>query len=217
MIVNPTIGTDRGIRNWILRVFGLNPVQTSSSPCANMYLIRLSFRNQSYNLIAKKIIFRWSFFVRPLRAMVSLWLNMFNYLRFKIQVINRNDFPTEPRQSHATIAGVDKHSDGSYVIKPLKQKLFVDGMAYLLQEIYGIENKNASRKCVDDDDSDENAAECVICMSDVRDTLILPCRHLCLCHSCADSLRYQVRKTLFRYEYDVSLHQRIFSDCLLLF
>ncbi|CAG7726676.1 unnamed protein product [Allacma fusca] len=97
----------------------------------------------------------------------------------------------EPRQSHTTIAGVDKHSDGSYVIKPLKQKLFVDGMAYLLQEIYGIENKNTSRKCIDEEDSDENAAECVICMSDVRDTLILPCRHLCLCHSCADSLRYQ--------------------------
>lgn len=31
----------------------------------------------------------------------------------------------------------------------------------------------------------------MICMSDVRDTLILPCRHLCLCNSCADSLRYQ--------------------------
>lgn len=28
-------------------------------------------------------------------------------------------------------------------------------------------------------------------MCDVRDTLILPCRHLCLCNSCADSLRYQ--------------------------
>lgn len=37
---------------------------------------------------------------------------------------------------------VEKHSDG-YVLKPLKQKLFVDGLSYLLQEIYGIENKNA--------------------------------------------------------------------------
>lgn len=42
-----------------------------------------------------------------------------------------------------------------------------------------------------DDDTEDNGSECVICMCDVRDTLILPCRHLCLCNSCADSLRYQ--------------------------
>eukprot|EP00096_Caligus_rogercresseyi_P015218 TRINITY_DN766_c0_g1_i1.p2 TRINITY_DN766_c0_g1~~TRINITY_DN766_c0_g1_i1.p2 ORF type:complete len:285 (-),score=125.24 TRINITY_DN766_c0_g1_i1:1235-2089(-) len=28
-------------------------------------------------------------------------------------------------------------------------------------------------------------------MCDLRDTIILPCRHLCLCNACADSLRYQ--------------------------
>ena len=80
----------------------------------------------------------------------------------------------------------------------------VDGLCYLLQEIYGIENKkahvDASKVHGDgdgvggcDDDPDDNGSECVICMSDVRDTLILPCRHLCLCNGCADSLRYQVR------------------------
>lgn len=42
-----------------------------------------------------------------------------------------------------------------------------------------------------DDDTEDNGSECVICMCDTRDTLILPCRHLCLCNSCADSLRYQ--------------------------
>jgi hypothetical protein len=31
----------------------------------------------------------------------------------------------------------------------------------------------------------------VVCMCDSRDTIILPCRHLCLCNACADSLRYQ--------------------------
>jgi len=31
--------------------------------------------------------------------------------------------------------------DGSYTIKPIKQKQMVDGLCYLLQEIYGIENK----------------------------------------------------------------------------
>jgi len=95
----------------------------------------------------------------------------------------------EPRQSHMTMAVVEKHSDGQFVIKALKQKLFVDGLCYLLQEIYGIENRNAED--VVDEDLDDTGAECVVCMSDMRDTLILPCRHLCLCNSCADSLRYQ--------------------------
>lgn len=96
----------------------------------------------------------------------------------------------ECRQSHTTICVVDHHSDGTYALRALKQKIFVDGLCYLLQEIYGIENKLVS-KAMGDEDTDDNGSECVICMCDTRDTLILPCRHLCLCNSCADSLRYQ--------------------------
>ncbi|KFM79221.1 putative E3 ubiquitin-protein ligase MGRN1, partial [Stegodyphus mimosarum] len=90
------------------------------------------------------------------------------------------------------IAVVEKNLDGTYTLKPLKQKLFVDGLCYLLQEIYGIENKNVYQsKDATDEDVEDSGSECVICMSDARDTLILPCRHLCLCVNCADSLRYQ--------------------------
>lgn len=96
----------------------------------------------------------------------------------------------ESRQSHTTICVVDHHSDGTYALRALKQKIFVDGLCYLLQEIYGIENKLIN-KSIGDEDTDDNGSECVICMCDTRDTLILPCRHLCLCNSCADSLRYQ--------------------------
>lgn len=95
--------------------------------------------------------------------------------------------------SHIMYAVIEKSPEGSYIIKPLKQKQFVDGLCYLLQEIYGIENKNMERlKDVDpDEEVEDSGAECVICMSDMRDTLILPCRHLCLCSACAESLRYQ--------------------------
>lgn len=98
----------------------------------------------------------------------------------------------EPRQSHVLIAVVEKNADNIFSIKPLKQKLFIDGLCYLLQEIYGIENKNVFQpKDISDDEVEDSGSECVICMCDARDTLILPCRHLCLCNSCADSLRYQ--------------------------
>lgn len=173
-----------------------------------------------------------------------------------------------PRQSHSLIATVEKSQmDESYFLKPLKQLIFVDGVVYILQEIFGIENKqfnlslkqtskkekqirssefnqtkllnklksgsiqsNLSSKSIklnsastssmqsrgsnksiykdglesidpnssniDEQDqfkslSSERNSECVVCMSDDRDTLLLPCRHLCLCTGCARSLRYQ--------------------------
>ncbi|VDK42838.1 unnamed protein product [Anisakis simplex] len=90
-------------------------------------------------------------------------------------------------QIQTTMATIDRTTDQSaaLILKPLKQKLIADGVVYLLQEIYGIENK-------DHDLSDENGSECIICMSDIRDTVILPCRHLCICNGCAETLRYKL-------------------------
>ncbi|XP_054449166.1 E3 ubiquitin ligase RNF157 isoform X2 [Pteronotus mesoamericanus] len=138
---------------------------------------------------------------------------------------------------HVLLGTFEKHTDGTFCVKPLKQKQVsefaghppppersaspthvcqdsyprwcraarcccrrrrsvtegeVDGVSYLLQEIYGIENKyNTQDSKVAEDEVSDNSAECVVCLSDVRDTLILPCRHLCLCNACADTLRYQ--------------------------
>ncbi|KAK1793906.1 hypothetical protein P4O66_010815 [Electrophorus voltai] len=93
--------------------------------------------------------------------------------------------------AHVLLAAFEKHVDGSFSVKPMKQKQTVDRVSYLLQEIYGIENKNNQEiKALEDENSD-NSSECVVCLSDLRDTLILPCKHLCLCNACADTLRYQ--------------------------
>lgn len=51
----------------------------------------------------------------------------------------------EIKQSHTTICVVDHHTDGTFVLRALKQKIYVDGLCYLLQEIYGIENKNINK------------------------------------------------------------------------
>lgn len=92
--------------------------------------------------------------------------------------------------SHITFAVAELNGE-DYVIKALKQKQVVDGLCFLLQEIFGIENKNSPDLKADSEEIEDTGSECVICMSDIRDTLILPCRHLCLCNTCADSLRYQ--------------------------
>ncbi|XP_036428974.1 probable E3 ubiquitin-protein ligase MGRN1 isoform X1 [Colossoma macropomum] len=93
--------------------------------------------------------------------------------------------------AHVLLASFEKHVDGSFSVKPLKQKQIVDRVSYLLQEIYGIENKNNQKTKSPEDENSDNSSECVVCLSDLRDTLILPCRHLCLCNACADTLRYQ--------------------------
>uniref|UniRef100_A0A8B9KGC2 E3 ubiquitin-protein ligase n=1 Tax=Astyanax mexicanus TaxID=7994 RepID=A0A8B9KGC2_ASTMX len=93
--------------------------------------------------------------------------------------------------AHVLLAAFEKHVDGSFSVKPLKQKQIVDRVSYLLQEIYGIENKNNQETKSPEDENSDNSSECVVCLSDLRDTLILPCRHLCLCNACADTLRYQ--------------------------
>ena len=94
--------------------------------------------------------------------------------------------------AHATFATFDRNGEGMQNLscKPIIQRLSIDGLTFILKEIYGIENKEESGGGGDDDDN----SECVVCMSDIRDTMALPCRHLCLCNPCAEVLRYQNNK-----------------------
>ena len=58
--------------------------------------------------------------------------------------------------------------DGEIKPSVIKQFISVNGTRYELQDIYGI-----------GDAVDENARkECVICLSEPRDVLVLPCRHM---------------------------------------
>mmetsp|Transcript_33339 Transcript_33339/g.48716 ORF Transcript_33339/g.48716 Transcript_33339/m.48716 type:complete len:322 (-) Transcript_33339:62-1027(-) len=88
-------------------------------------------------------------------------------------------------QSQSTFATFKSNGDGTLSIGVVKQKIQVQGNAYELQEIYGIEQGQNDA---------ENSKECVICMSAPKDTTVLPCRHMCMCSDCAKVLRYQTNK-----------------------
>ncbi|KAJ4911567.1 putative E3 ubiquitin-protein ligase LUL1 [Raphanus sativus] len=61
----------------------------------------------------------------------------------------------------------------------MKQFLWVSGSRYELQDIYGT------------GDASDQGKECVVCLSEPRDTIVLPCRHMCMCSGCAKALRFQ--------------------------
>ncbi|KAJ7565423.1 hypothetical protein O6H91_02G060000 [Diphasiastrum complanatum] len=83
-----------------------------------------------------------------------------------------------------------ENKDGDYRVRVVKQILWVDGVRYELQEIYGINNGAGSS----DFDESDAGKECVICMSEPRDTTVLPCRHMCMCTHCAKILRFQTNR-----------------------
>ncbi|KAJ3017957.1 UNVERIFIED_CONTAM: hypothetical protein HDU68_011392 [Siphonaria sp. JEL0065] len=97
-----------------------------------------------------------------------------------------------------TYASLQESKDqSSYAVKVLKQKVLIDGIPYLLQDIFGYtdptgtgaSNPNLSLPAEDL----QTMRECVVCMSELKDTIVLPCRHLCLCHTCGETLRMQGR------------------------
>jgi hypothetical protein len=89
----------------------------------------------------------------------------------------------------------------------VKQKLRFGDRGYELHEIFGIEktatdkspmsvksNKSDVSGHIEYNEEDINGTDCVICLSEPRDTTVLPCRHLCLCSRCAEVLRINSRR-----------------------
>lgn len=96
-------------------------------------------------------------------------------------------------QSQTTYAYLIKE-DNEWEVRPVKQKIWVDGISYELQEIYGMQEFYSNEKKADKVDTiadDIEGGECVICLAAMRDTTVLPCRHMCMCASCAQELQRQ--------------------------
>jgi len=108
-----------------------------------------------------------------------------------------------PVSSQYTYLGWDDGEVSTLTV--MKQKLRFGDRGYELHEIFGIE-KNCDKSpmslkgtasesgasCGNQDDL--NGTDCVICLSEARDTTVLPCRHLCLCNRCAEVLRANSRR-----------------------
>jgi len=109
-------------------------------------------------------------------------------------------------QSQTNYCVLEKLGEGEegFRVKLEKQVIWKQGMAYELLEIFGLESASSGQ--VEGIPADAGAGggdaaspadgldagnECVICLSEPRDTTVLPCRHLCMCSGCANELRNQ--------------------------
>lgn len=91
---------------------------------------------------------------------------------------SNNEHLSEPDSNAAghmqvTLAVLEKNNDDLFHAKVIKQILWVEGVRYELHQIYGIGNSAAEGF-----DDSEPGKECVICMTEPKDTAILPCRHM---------------------------------------
>eukprot|EP00883_Tetradesmus_obliquus_P014521 jgi/Sobl393_1/7589/SZX64469.1 len=110
-------------------------------------------------------------------------------------------------QAQTTYAKLRKDDEGHWRLQILKQKIWVGGVSYELQEIYGMDSNRLNGSNVAED---VEGRECVICMSAERDTTVLPCRHMCMCQPCASALKTQTNKCpICREEIESLLHIKI--------
>ncbi|XP_030548201.2 probable E3 ubiquitin-protein ligase LUL4 [Rhodamnia argentea] len=100
-----------------------------------------------------------------------------------------NPVPCASSHTQITQAVLEKNNGGPFHVKVVKQILWVDGVRYELRELYGLGSSSA--ESYNDNDPGK---ECVICMTEPKDTAILPCRHLCMCNECARALTHQSNK-----------------------
>jgi E3 ubiquitin-protein ligase MGRN1 len=72
----------------------------------------------------------------------------------------------------------EQKSNDKYKPKVIMQKVKMQGKSFELSEIYGLEAA-----------ASEDGEMCVICLSSPKSTIVMPCRHHCLCFDCAETSR----------------------------
>eukprot|EP01063_Lacrimia_lanifica_P016003 TRINITY_DN22631_c0_g1_i1.p2 TRINITY_DN22631_c0_g1~~TRINITY_DN22631_c0_g1_i1.p2 ORF type:complete len:377 (+),score=123.28 TRINITY_DN22631_c0_g1_i1:120-1250(+) len=89
-------------------------------------------------------------------------------------------------------------------LKLERETLWAGKELYLLEPIYGMTaddkppSPSGNTAAVPSDlaqlvdDTGDNT--CVVCMTDDKDTMVMPCRHMCLCFECAQELRKATNK-----------------------
>lgn len=74
-------------------------------------------------------------------------------------------------------------------VRVLKQIVLINGLPFEIKTIYGMtEEHDAQEGEVKVDVHDTESKECLVCLDVEKDTVIMPCGHLCICQTCGKDL-----------------------------
>jgi len=114
----------------------------------------------------------------------------------------------------STLTGLEGWDPAPIAVKCVMQRVQLPGCVFLTQDIYGMDRgvkkssssssksmtglSSSSKDSAEGEEGnvafDSDANECVVCLTDPRVVAVYPCRHMCLCASCATSLPSQQNK-----------------------
>jgi hypothetical protein len=82
---------------------------------------------------------------------------------------------------HEEITSVRVRVREEMAARVVAQSIRLQGREYELHELYGVPEE-------------EEKGECAVCLFNPKDTVVIPCYHMCLCASCGNMLRVQLSK-----------------------
>jgi hypothetical protein len=69
-----------------------------------------------------------------------------------------------------------------------KQVVLIHGLPFEIKTVYGAVNEDDVHEGQHAVIDDEKEKECMICLSVDKDTIVMPCAHLCICSDCGKQL-----------------------------
>ena len=177
--------------------------------------MRLQIQPRSKLKISTKALHNWYFKVQW-RAERYAWLPQRRSIYVKddffpivisIETVYPEGYKGRGKKNIQFTYGAFQKDGQSIRYKFLKQKLLYNNQIMDLNDIYGVDNAAANL-------ADESQKECVVCYTTNKDTVVLPCRHMCLCIDCSQIVRMQTNKcpicrttvsSFLQIKYDIDL------------
>jgi len=91
----------------------------------------------------------------------------------------------QSQYSYLTFKEIINQDPLRWDLSVIYQKVQYGQKVWEVKEMFGIDRAAAGESSADI----TAGRECVVCLSEERDTAVLPCRHMCLCAACAVIMR----------------------------